>query len=279
MPNITAAATSEKVEKFRRLHTRGAAFLVPNFWDAGSARILEGVGFAALASTSSGFALTKGRADYGVTRADVMAHAREVCAAVDIPVAADLENGFGQSPEDCALTIREAAQTGLCGGSIEDSTGDEQRPVHEKSAAVDRLAAAAEAARAAPNGFVLTARSEAFLYGDADLNDVIARLQAFEAAGADVLFAPGLPNLDAVSAVCSSVSKPVNVLVYGALAKHSVEEFAKAGVARLSLGGALAFSAYGALVETALDIKTSGAFTSLGERRDAMKTVKGVIDG
>lgn len=270
-------APAEKIARFRSLHKKGAAFLFPNFWDAGSARILEGLGFEALASTSSGFALTKGRADYGVTREEVMSHAGDVCASVSIPVAADLENGFGPGPEDCAETIRHAALTGLCGGSIEDSTGDAQAPVHEKTAAVDRVRAAAEAAGAAPNGFVLTARAEAFLYGDANLKEVIARLQAFEDAGADVLFAPGLPTLDAVRAVCSSVSKPVNVLVFGALAQHAVDEFANAGVARLSLGGGLANAAYGALVETANEIRDSGGFAALGQRRDAIRTFKRII--
>lgn len=272
-----APASREKVEAFRALHRKGAAFLCPNFWDAGSAKILEGLGFAALASTSSGFALTKGRADYRVTRDDVIAHAREVCATVAIPVTADLENGFGARPEDCALTIEEAALTGLCGGSIEDSTGDPASPIHAMSAAVDRVAAAAEAARSAGNGFVLTARAESFLYGEADLRDVIKRLQAFEDAGADVLFAPGLPALKDVAAVCASVSKPVNVLVFGALARHSVEDFAKAGVARLSLGGGLANSAYGALVETALDIRDTASFAALGARRDAIKRFKDII--
>lgn len=272
-----APASQSKVERFRALHKKGAAFLFPNFWDAGSARILEGLGFDALASTSSGFALTKGRADYGVTREEVMGHACEVCAAVEIPVAADLENGFGPKPEDCAETIRQAAQTGLCGGSIEDSTGDARKPIHEKSAAVDRVRAAVEAAGAAPNGFVLTARAEAFLYGPADLGEVIGRLQAFEEAGADVLFAPGLPDLEAVAAVCSSVSKPVNVLVFGALAKHSVEDFARAGVARLSLGGGLANAVYAALVETALDIRNSGGFGALARRRDEVRTFKKFI--
>ncbi|OFX06205.1 MAG: hypothetical protein A3E78_15000 [Alphaproteobacteria bacterium RIFCSPHIGHO2_12_FULL_63_12] len=271
------AASADKVAKFRALHRKGAAFLFPNFWDAGSAKILEGLGFEALATTSSGFALTKGRADYGVTRAEVMAHAREVCAAVEVPVAADLENGFGAAPEECALTIRLAAETGLCGGSIEDSTGDNRRPVHEKSAAIDRVRAAATAAREAPNGFVLTARAEAYLYGPADLNDVIARLQAFEDAGADVLFAPGLPDIEAVAAVCSSVSKPVNVLVFGALAKHTVDDFAKAGVARLSLGGGLANDAYAALVETALLIKNSRGFSAISAKRDAIKIFKKFI--
>ena len=271
------AAPAAKVAKFHAFHKKGAAFLFPNFWDAGSAKILQGLGFDALASTSSGLALTRARADYGVTREEVMAHVRGVCAAVDIPVAADLENGFGLTPEDCALTIRLASGTGLCGGSIEDSTGDNRRPVHEKSAAVDRIRAAAEAARAAPNGFLLTARAEAFLYGPADLNEVIARLQAFEDAGADVLFAPGLPDIEAVAAVCSSVSRPVNVLVFGALAKHPVGDFARAGVARLSLGGGLANAAYAALVETALDIKNSRGFTALGAKRDAIKMFKSFI--
>jgi 2-methylisocitrate lyase-like PEP mutase family enzyme len=266
--------TAAKVAAFRALHRRGAAFLMPNFWDTGSARILEGLGFQALASTSSGFALTKGRGDYKVTRAEAIEHVREVCAAVDIPVSADLENGFGPAPEDCAETIRQAAATGLCGGSIEDSTGDRNAPIHQKSAAVARVAAAVEAARAAPNGFVLTARAEGFLYGDADLKEIIERLQAFEEAGADVLFAPGLPSIDAVRAVCSEVSKPVNVLVYGALANHTVEEFAAAGVARLSLGSGLSNDAYGALVETASSIKKSGGFGALGGRSEASRAFR-----
>lgn len=271
------AASAEKVARFRALHEPGAAFLIPNFWDAGSAKILEGLGFEALASTSSGFALTKGRKDYGVTRDEALAHVREVCAAVEIPVSADLENGFGPAPEDCAKTIALASRTGLCGGSIEDTTGDARHPIHEKSRAVERILAAVEAARAAPGGFVLTARAESFLHGPADLSDVIRRLQAFEEAGADVLFAPGLPTMDAVAAVCSSVSKPVNVLIYGALAKLPIEDFAKAGVARLSLGGSLANAAYGALVETALDIRNSGGFSALGARRDAVKRVNAII--
>lgn len=270
-------ATAAKVAGFRALHRPGAAFLFPNFWDAGSARILEGLGFTALASTSSGFALTLGRKDYGVTREAVMAHARAVSAAVSVPVAADLENGFGPAPEDCAETIREAARTGLCGGSIEDSTGDERRPVHDRAAAVDRVRAAVEAARQAPQGFVLTARAEAFLYGDADLNEVIARLSAFDEAGADILFAPGLRDLDAVRAVCASVSKPVSVLIYGALAQHSVEDFAAAGVARLSLGGGLANVAYGALAETAEAIRSTGRFDPLAAHRGGVKTLKRFI--
>lgn len=270
-------ATAEKIARFRALHVKGAAFLIPNFWDAGSARILEGLGFPALASTSSGFALTKGRRDYAVTRDEAIAHAGEVCAAVSAPVSADLENGFGPSAEDCAETIRLAAAAGLCGGSIEDSSGDPAQPIVEKGLAVARVVAAVEAARAAPGGFVLTARAEAFLYGDADLDEVIARLQAFEAAGADVLFAPGLPDLDAVKTVCDAVSRPVNVLIYGALARHSVEDFAKAGVARLSLGGALASEAYATLAEQASAIRDVGRFDMLGTRRAAQGKVRDII--
>ncbi len=270
-------APAEKVARFRALHAKGHAFLFPNFWDAGSARILEGLGFPALASTSSGFALTKGRNDYGVTRDEVMEHAREVCAAVSVPVAFDLENGFGLSAEDCAETVRRAAAAGLCGGSIEDSTGDAKRPLVDKGLAVERVAAAVEAARSAPGGFVLTARAEAFLYGEANLNDVIARLQAFEAAGAEVLFAPGLPDLNAVKAVCEAVARPVNVLIYGALAHHSVEDFARAGAARLSLGGALASEAYATLAEQARAIKAGGRFDMFGSRREAQAQVRAII--
>ncbi len=239
--------TREKVESFLSLHRAGDPFIIPNPWDAGSARILEGLGFKALATTSSGFALTKGRKDYGVTRDDALAHCREIAAAVNIPVTADLENGFGPSPKDAHETIRLAAETGLAGGSIEDSTGNAANPVFEVSKAVDRVAAAVDAARAAPNGFVLTARAEAFLYGDTDLNAVINRLQQFEAAGADVLYAPGLPDMSAVRAVCEQVSKPVNVLLRGKLMKHALKDFAAAGAARISIGGGLAWSAYGTL--------------------------------
>ncbi len=270
-------ASREKVDRFRAMHKQGAAFLMPNFWDAGSARILEGLGYEALATTSAGFALTKGRPDYGVTREEAMAHAAETSAAVKVPVSADLENGFGPAPEDCAETIRRASLTGLCGGSIEDSTGDALRPIVERSLAVERVTAAVDAARKVPQGFILTARAEAFLYGEADLDEVIGRLQAFEAAGADVLFAPGLPDLGAVRAVCASVSRPVNVLVLGGLARHSVEDFAAAGAARLSLGSGLPSEAYAALAEQAAALRASGTFGMFGKRREAQAQVRAII--
>lgn len=264
---------NEKAAAFRALHQPGAPFVIPNPWDAGSARILQGLGFKALATTSSGFALSLGRRDYGVTREEALAHGDAVANAVDIPVTADLENGFGLSPEDAAETIRLAANTALSGGSIEDSTGDKGKPVIEDDAlAVERVAAAARAARESGRDFVLTARAEAFLYGIGEIDKVVARLNAFAEAGADVLFAPGLPDMDAVRAVCKSVSKPVNVLILGRLAAHSVAEFAEAGAARLSIGGGLAWSAYGTLGD-AKAMLSEGRFDMLGANRDGAKAV------
>ena len=242
MNDITA-----KSKAFRALHKPGEPFIIPNPWDAGSARILEGLGFRALATTSSGLALTYGRRDYGVTRDQAIDHCRDVSAAVDIPVTADLENGFGVTAEDAAATINAACLSGLCGGSIEDYSGDSAAPIIDQTLAVERIAAASEAARASNTGFVLTARAEGFLHGEKDLDAVIARLVAFEAAGADVLYAPGLPDMAAVRSVCAALEKPVNVLVIRGLEQHTVAEFAEAGAARLSVGGALAYAAYGSL--------------------------------
>lgn len=216
---------ADKAKKFRALHklpaTAGArieaaepgAFIIPNPWDGGSARILAGLGFEALATTSSGFAFTLGRRDGAATRDEVLAHCRAIVAVTDLPVAADLENCFGDDPKTVAETIRLAASAGIVGGSVEDSTGDERRPIHEFSLAVERVAAAVEAARALPFPFTLTARTENFLHGRQDLDDTIKRLEAFAEAGADVLFAPGLPNLEAIKLVCAAVRpRPVNVL-------------------------------------------------------------------
>lgn len=265
---------AEKSAAFRALHSSGAPFIMPNPWDAGSARVLEALGFVALATTSSGFALTLGRRDYGVTRAEAIAHARLVAGVVDIPVSADLENGFGPAPEDVNLTIREACGTGLAGGSIEDSSLDAAHPIFERSRAVERVAAAVDAARKAGSGFFLTARAEGFLWGQGDLEEIISRLQAFEDAGADALFAPGLPDLDAVRAVCASVSKPVNVLTMGKLSDCSLEDFAEAGAARISVGGALAWSAYGSLAETAGAILPSGRFDTFTAHADGARAVR-----
>jgi 2-methylisocitrate lyase-like PEP mutase family enzyme len=217
----------------------------------GSARLLERLGFAALATTSSGFALSLGRLDYGVSRDDALAHCRALASAVEVPVSADLENGFGPEPDHAADTVARAARTGLAGGSIEDSTGDPAHPVFELPRAVERVHAAAEAARAAPGGFVLTARAEQLLYGDRDLDAVIRRLQAFSEAGADVLFAPGLRDFESVRTLCASLDKPVSVLAYGALRSLPLDALGQAGAARVSVGGALAYAAYAQLVSFA----------------------------
>lgn len=265
-----------KTETFRKLHVAGKPFIIPNAWDAGSARMLEGLGFGAIATTSSGFAMTKGRKDYGVTRDDALAHCRELAAAVDIPVSADLENGWADEPHDIAETIALAIETGLAGGSIEDSTSDPANPIYDQNHAAERIVAAEYEARKSKTGFALTARAEAYLWGEPKLDDVIDRLQQFEAAGADVLFAPGLPDMDAVRAVCSAVSKPVNVLVMGKLVQHSVEDFAEAGVARLSVGGTLARIAYGTLAD-AKTMLTGGNFDCLSVNAASGATVSGFL--
>ncbi len=274
---MNAAMTDQtKSAALRKLHVAGDPFVIANAWDAGSARMLEGLGFKAIATTSSGFAMTKGRKDYGVARDEALAHCRDVAAAVDIPVSADLENGWADEPHDVAETIALAIETGLAGGSIEDSTGDPSNPIYEQNHAAERIVAAEYEARKSKSGFVLTARAEAYLWGEPKLDDVIDRLQQFEAAGADVLFAPSLPDMDAVRAVCAAVSKPVNVLVMGKLARHSVEDFAEAGVARLSVGGALARIAYASLAD-AKTMLTDGNFDCLSANADGAATVSAFL--
>lgn len=264
---------NEKVAAFRQLHQSGAPFIIPNPWDIGSARILEGLGFRALATTSSGFALTLGRHDYGVTREEAISHGDAIARAVEIPVSADLENGFGLKPEEAAETIRLAAKTALCGGSIEDSTGDNNKPVIEDDTlAIERVVAAAQSIKESGRDFVLTARAEAFLHGLGKTEAVIKRLQGYADAGADVLFAPGLPDMETARAICSSVSKPVNVLIFGKLAQYSVEDFAEAGAARLSIGGGLAWSAYGTLASTK-SMLSDGKFDALDAYRSGAKIV------
>ena len=241
---------------FLELHQReGRPLLLPNPWDVGSARLLESLGFEALATTSSGFAATLGRLDYGITREEALEHAAAIAAAVDAPVSADLENGFGDSPEDVAETIRRATEAGLAGGSIEDSTGRDEEPVYTLEAAAERIVAAVEAA---DGRFVLTARAENYLYGRDDLADTIARLQAFEAAGADVLYAPGLTKLEDIREVVRSVGKPVNVLALPDA--PGVAELAEAGVRRISVGGTFAFVALGAVVDAAQELLEKGTY-------------------
>ncbi len=250
---------ASRAELFQRLHEKDV-FVVANAADAGSARLLTGLGFPALATTSAGLAFALGRADGGslVTRDEALANAAAIAAATVLPVSADLESGYGRTPEDVAETVRLAAQAGVVGCSVEDATGVADAPVLDLAEAVDRVAAAAEAARSLPFGFVLTARAENFLYGRPDLADTIARLQAFEAAGADVLYAPGLPDAEAIRAVCSSVGKPVNVLA--GPAAGSVAELAALGVRRVSVGSAFARAAFGGLLAAATEVVEHGTF-------------------
>jgi 2-methylisocitrate lyase-like PEP mutase family enzyme len=250
---------SDKVERFRALHARAGAFVIPNPWDPGSARLLAGLGFEALATTSSGLAAALGLADGEVGRAEQIEHCRRMCEATDLPVSADLENGFGDDPAIVAETIRLASGCGLAGGSIEDYSGDPAKPIYPLTLAVERIQAAAEAARSSSVPFVLTARAENLLHGVIDLGDTIRRLQAYEAAGADVLYAPGLTTLDDVRAVTGAVGKPVNVLavmVKGA----SVGTLAGAGAKRLSVGGALTRAAFTAVIRAGIEMQGDGTF-------------------
>jgi 2-methylisocitrate lyase-like PEP mutase family enzyme len=247
-------------EIFRALHEQPGAFIIPNPWDMGTARVLAGLGFKALAITSSGMAFSFGVSDGEVGREDVLRHCRMMAAATALPVSGDLEKGFGDSPETAAETIRAAAETGLAGCSIEDHTKRPDDPIFDFTLAVERVAAAAEACRELPHDFVLTARCENILWGRHDLDDTIKRLQAFEKAGADVLFAPGLRDLGMIRTVCGAVSKPVNVLMGFAGAKFGLRELSEAGVKRVSVGGALTRAALGAFVKAAREMAENGSF-------------------
>jgi 2-methylisocitrate lyase-like PEP mutase family enzyme len=255
------ATRQEKFNVLRTLHERPGAFIIPNPWDAGSAKILAALGFEALATTSAGCAFSRGYLDSApeMTRDVILQNAREIVEATPLPVSADLQNGFGHSPDTCAETIRLAAIVGLAGGSIEDSTGDPQNPIYDFQLATERVAAAAEGAHASQ--FLLTARAENFLHGRPDLDDTIQRLQSFSKAGADVLYAPGLSSLEAIRAVCASVSKPVNVVMGLVGVTCSVEELAAAGVRRISVGGSFARAALGGLVRAAREVQEKGTFT------------------
>lgn len=250
----------QKLEKFDRLHHSDGAFLMPNAWDAGTARILEGLGFEALATTSAGLAFSMGIRDSSssLSRSQVLDNARSIVEATNLPVSADLENGFGASPEDCAQTVHEAVETGLCGGAIEDATGDPDNPIYEFEHAVDRIHAAV-AAKPRP-GFLITARAENFIYNRPDLNDTIRSLQAFEEAGADVVYAPGLPDIETVREICKSVSVPVNVVVGLSATSYTVDDLSAAGVRRISTGGSLARAALGEMIRSARELKDCGTY-------------------
>ncbi|WP_421999972.1 isocitrate lyase/PEP mutase family protein [Reyranella sp.] len=253
----------DKAKKFRALHEAPGAFVIPNPWDAGSARLLAGLGFEALATSSGAKAGVLGKRDGRVSRAEALANARMIVEACDLPVAADLEKGFGDAPDAAAETIRQAAEVGLVGGSIEDATGDKDKPLYGIEEAAARVAAAVKAARALSFPFTLTARAEGFLRGRPDLDDVIKRLQAFEAAGADVLFAPGLPDLAAVKTVCAAVRKPFNFMVGIKGRSFSKAELEAAGVKRISLATSLYRAAMTGLLDAAKEVKDKGTFTYL----------------
>ena len=251
---------SEKATRFRTLHDGPGAFVIPNPWDVGSARILTGLGFQALATSSAASASALGRRDGRLTRDEALAHARSIVEATDLPVSADLEQGFGDAPKVVAETVGRAADVGLVGCTIEDATGSQDRPLYDFSLAIERIAAAAEAARELPFPFILTARAHNFLYPNPSLDDTISRLQAFDKAGADVLFAPGLPDLAAVRVVCAAVSKPFNFMVGIQGKSFSVNELAAAGVRRISLATSLYRAAMTGLLDAARELKDTGRF-------------------
>jgi 2-methylisocitrate lyase-like PEP mutase family enzyme len=248
----------EKVARFRALHAGPRAFVLPNPWDAGSARVLAGLGYAALATSSGACAGVLGRRDGRVTREEALSHAREIVAAVELPVSADLEKCFADAPREAAETIRLAAESGLAGGSIEDASGNKDEPIFGFALAVERVAAAAEVAKKV--GFILTARTENYLRGKPDLDDTIKRLQAFEKAGADVLMAPGLPDLDAVRAVCKAVKKPFNFMAGIRGKSFSVAALEAAGARRVSLATSLYRAAMTGLLSAAKEVREHGTF-------------------
>ena len=269
---------ADKAARFRALHDGPGAFVIANPWDAGSARLLAALGFQALATSSGASAGTLGRRDGMVTRDEALAHARLIVEACDLPVSADLEKCFGDAPDVAAQTIRLAAGVGRVGGSIEDATGDKDRPLYDIGQATERVAAAAAAARAVGFPFTLTARTENFLRGNPSLDDTIKRLQAFEKAGADVLMAPGLPDLATVRAVCAAVSKPVNFMAGIKGKSFTVAELAAAGVRRISLATSLYRAAMTALLDAAREVKDKGTFGYL-ERSVTTAELSGFLQG
>jgi 2-methylisocitrate lyase-like PEP mutase family enzyme len=250
----------EKAIRFRALHEAPGVFLIPNPWDTLSARILTGLGFSALATSSAAAAAVEGRRDHGLSRDESLAHARAIVNATTLPVSADLGIGFGDQPEAVAETVRRAAAAGLVGCTIEDSTGDAAHPLYDEQLAVERIAAGAEAASALPFPFLLTARAHNFLYASPKLDDTIRRLQAFEKAGAQVLFAPGLPDVAAVQIVCSAISRPFNFMAGLPGKSFPGTELAAAGVKRISLATSLYRAAMTGLIDAALEAKDAGTF-------------------
>lgn len=267
MPTTNAATVtqSEKGQIFRALHQRNEAFIIPNPWDVGTARLLAYLGFEALATTSMGYAFSLGRRDNTLNRQETLAYASAMASATILPVSADLENGFGDAPEVVAETIRLAAACGVVGGSIEDATGRADRPIYPLDEAIERVRAAAVAACTLPFPFTLTARAENYLHGRPDLKDTIKRLQAYQEAGADVLYAPGLASRDDIAAVVGSVDRPVNVVMGLQGAQLSLTELSALGVRRISVGSALCRAALGGFLRAAKEMRERGTFTFASE--------------
>jgi len=255
----------EKAESFKALHEADGMFLLPNPWDVGSAQILAGLGYKALTTTSAGFAAGLGLDDYQVSREMKLEHVRALSAATDLPLAADLENGFGHSPETCAETIRLGAEAGLVGGSIEDYSGDDAQPQYDIGFATERVAASVEAANSLPFPFILTARAENFFTGEPDLDDTIARLQAYQEAGAHVLYAPALKTLEDIATVLGEIDRPLNVLLGPFSGFVPMRELAHLGVKRVSIGSVFANAAYGALVRAGTEWRDEGTLGFMGE--------------
>ncbi len=259
-----AKTQAQKAAEFEALHKAPGVFVIPNPWDPGSARLLAGLGFKALTTTSAGYARSIGFPDYNAGRENVMAHIRAMAPMVDVPLAADLEDGFGPKPEDCAETIRQGAAAGLVGGSIEDFTGDRSNPIHSIEVAAERIRAAAEAAKKLPFKFMLCARAENYLHGRQDLGDTIKRMQAYQEAGADVLFAPGLNTSDEVRQMCRSIDRPFNIVRGPRKETMTVAQVGELGVKRISLGGMMHAVATSAMIGAAKEIAESGTFGFTG---------------
>lgn len=265
-------AQRERAERFLALHQQDTPLLMPNAWDVGSAKLLASLGFDALATTSSGHAATLGRLDGSVTRDEALEHAATLVAAVPLPVSSDLENAFADDPEGVARTITLAREAGLAGGSVEDFSGDRENPIYELGLARERVAAAAEAAHAGGAVFVVTARCENFLHGRPDIDDTIERLVAYQEAGADVLYAPGLSSAEQIERIIGAVDRPVNVLALPGV--PAVAGLAELGVSRVSVGGAFAFNALGALIEAAQELRDLGTYRYTGRAAAGLKAVR-----
>lgn len=254
----------EKSQDFVQLHKPGNCFVIPNPWDRGSARLLSHLGFKALASTGAGFAFSQGRSDLSINAKEMLGHLAELASSTNLPVSADLQNGFADSPTEVAITIVEASKTGIVGGSIEDASGNSDKPIYDIEYAVERIKSATEAAKSLDFKFMLTARAENYLYGRPDVKDTIRRLQAYQDAGADVLFAPGIQSKEDISSIVSSIDRPLNVIMGFQGIQLTVSELQELGVTRISLGGSLARAAYGELVRAATEVLSQGSFNYAG---------------